>query len=102
MRVHHLELAGPDLDAGAIAEVAHPEISGDPEAAEVRLGVLHLAEPLRRHGEAVAGPARETGRGRRVPGREAELPRRRADIALGPAEPGQRRAGPAAPRRRRA
>src|SRR5205085_12071316 len=73
------------------AVMAHAQIAADAELAQEGLTALHLLEARRSDRQAVLDPAGQTGCGRRVPGRETELARRRANLSLGKARFGERR-----------
>ena len=71
-------LSGLTSTLACRAVMPDAQIAGDAERAEKRLALLHLPEPLRGDLEAVAHPARQARRGRRIPGGKAQLPGGRA------------------------
>src|SRR6184192_4423173 len=80
-----------DLDAGALPVMADPEIAGYAKVPQVRFGPLDLIQAPGRDLETEHDPAREAPRGRRVPRRQPELARRRADFGLRHPDLGERR-----------
>ncbi len=72
--------------------MANPQIPGDTQRAEECLALLHLAQPFGIDLQAVAHSARQTRRGRRIPGGQAQLPGGRSHRVLGPPQLRQGRA----------
>src|SRR5205814_1915024 len=74
-----------DFDECNVAVMAHTQIAADAELAQKGLTALHLLQARWSDRQSVLDPAGQAWCGRRVPGWEAELARRFANLSLGEA-----------------
>ena len=84
--------AGLDLEPGGVPVVAHAQLP-EAERAQRRLGLLDRGQAAQRDRRAVGQPRGQAGRGRLVPGAQAEPARPVPDVVLGEAGLDQGKAG---------